>query len=224
MGTAIRHRVILGVAIALTLGYVWLRGGFVGLLGSDASAFTVATGQEGGRAAAKATFAAGCFWCVEADFDKLPGVLSTTSGYIGGTVKNPTYEQVSRGGTGHTEAVEIVYDPAKVTYEQLLEHFWKNVDPLAANRQFCDVGDQYRPAIFVHDDAQRRAAEESRARLEQQLRQPVAVQIVDAPPFYRAEEYHQDYYRKNSLRYRYYRWGCGRDARLMEIARMMKSS
>jgi peptide-methionine (S)-S-oxide reductase len=168
---------------------------------------------------AKATFAAGCFWCVEADFDKVPGVVSTTSGYAGGTLKNPTYEQVSRGGTGHTEAVEIVYDPAKVTYAQLLDHFWKNVDPLMAHRQFCDVGDQYRPAIFVHDEAQRREAEESKARVQQRFKEPVVVQVVAAGPFYRAEDYHQDYYKKNPLRYRYYRFGCNRDARLEELAK-----
>lgn len=166
---------------------------------------------------AKATFAAGCFWCTEADFDKVPGVISTTSGYTGGKLRDPSYEQVSAGGTGHAEAVEVVYDPAKVTYEQLLDHFWKNVDPLSSHRQFCDVGDQYRPAIFVHDEAQRQAAEASKARVQQQFKQPVVVQIVAAGPFYRAEEYHQDYYKKNPVRYNYYRWGCGRDRRLKEL-------
>lgn len=195
-------------AVFLALGCVWLRGGAV------ANAQTTA----------KATFAAGCFWCVEADFDKLPGVISTTSGYAGGTLKNPSYEQVSRGGTGHTEAVEIVYDPAKVTYAQLLDHFWKNVDPLMAHRQFCDVGDQYRPAIFFHDDAQRGEAEASKARLQERFKEPVVVQVVAAGPFYRAEEYHQDYYKKNPLRYRYYRYGCNRDARLAELAKLTKPS
>ena len=165
----------------------------------------------------KATFAAGCFWCVEADFDKVPGVLSTTSGYTGGTFKNPSYEQVSSGGTGHTEAVEIVFDPGKVTYEQLLDHFWKNVDPLNANRQFCDVGEQYRPAIFFHDEGQRRAAEESKGRVQQRFKQPVVVQIAPAAAFYRAEAYHQDYYKKNPIQYRYYRWSCGRDGRLADL-------
>jgi peptide-methionine (S)-S-oxide reductase len=211
-----RHRFILLAAVSLALGYVWLRGGFVGVLEGktdtpDSIASAVAT--------EKATFAAGCFWCVEADFDKLPGVVSTTSGYTGGKLKDPTYEQVSHGGTGHAEAVEVMYDPTKVTYEQLLDHFWKNVDPLAANRQFCDVGDQYRPAIFFHDEAQRRAAEESKARVQRRFAEPVVVQIVAAGPFYRAEEYHQNYYKKNALQYRYYRWGCGRDARLAELAR-----
>jgi peptide-methionine (S)-S-oxide reductase len=192
-----RRKIILAAAIALALGSI------------------VAARQSG--TTAKATFAAGCFWCVEADFDKLPGVLSTISGYIGGTVKNPSYEQVSRGGTGHTEAVEIVYDPSKVTYAQLLDHFWKNVDPLSAHRQFCDIGDQYRPAIFFHDDAQRKAAEESKARVQERFSEPVVVQVVAAVPFYRAEEYHQDYYKKNSAQYRFYRFGCGRDSRLEEI-------
>ena len=197
-----RYRYIGAAAIALALAHA-------------------AAAQPAGTAA-KATFAAGCFWCVEADFDKLPGVLSTTSGYIGGRLKNPSYEQVSRGGTGHTEAVEIVYDPAKVSYAQLLDHFWKNVDPLSAHRQFCDVGDQYRPAIFVHDDAQRKAAEESKARVQERFSDPVVVQIAAADQFYRAEEYHQDYYKKNPVRYRYYRWGCNRDARLEELARKSK--
>jgi peptide-methionine (S)-S-oxide reductase len=184
-----------------------------------AAVVLVATAEAvpSGVATEKATFAAGCFWCVEADFDKVPGVVSTMSGYTGGTVKNPSYEQVSSGGTGHTEAVEIVFDPAKVTYAQLLDHFWKNVDPLNAHRQFCDVGDQYRPAIFVHDEAQRRAAEESKARVQQRFKQPVVVQIVSAAAFYRAEPYHQDYYKKNAIQYRYYRWSCGRDGRLEEL-------
>ena len=197
-----RRRIAFAAGI-VALGYVCL------------GAAAIATAQT----TAKATFAAGCFWCVEADFDKVPGVVSTTSGYAGGTLKNPTYEQVSRGGTGHTEAVEIVYDPAKVTYAQLLDHFWKNVDPLMAHRQFCDVGDQYRPAIFVHDEAQRREAEESKARVQQRFKEPVVVQVVAAGPFYRAEDYHQDYYKKNPLRYRYYRFGCNRDARLEELAK-----
>lgn len=211
-----RQRLILAAAVVLALGYVWVRGGFVGVLESRAAAAGT-IGQE--AASAKATFAAGCFWCVEADFDKLPGVISTTSGYTGGTLKNPTYEQVSRGGTGHTEAVEIVYDPSKVTYAQLLDHFWSNVDPLNAHRQFCDVGDQYRPAIFFHDDAQRVAAEASKEKVQQRFDAPVVVQVAPAATFYRAEAYHQDYYRKNLWQYRYYRWNCGRDQRLKELAK-----
>jgi len=209
------QRVILIVAVLVTAGYLWLRGGFVGVLAQDHQERPPAAAGAGPTAIA--TFAAGCFWCVESDFDKVPGVVSTTSGYTGGRVANPTYEQVSHGGTGHAEAVEIVYDPAKVSFEQLLDHFWKNVDPLTINRQFCDVGDQYRPAIFVHDEAQRLAAEGSKTRVQQRFKQPVVVEIVAAGPFFKAEGYHQDYYKKNPVQYRYYRWSCGRDARLKQL-------
>ena len=166
---------------------------------------------------ALATFAGGCFWCMEPPFEELPGVFSVTSGYTGGSKANPSYDEVSGGGTGHAEAVEIAYDPAKIGYEKLLEVFWRNVDPTVADRQFCDVGSQYRSAIFVHDAAQRAAAERSLAEVQKKLGVPVKTQIVAAGAFYRAEEYHQDYYRKNPIRYRYYRHGCGRDARLREI-------
>ena len=144
-----------------------------------------------------ATFAGGCFWCTEADFDKIKGVISTTSGYTGGTVANPTYEQVSAGGTGHAESVEVAYDPSKVTYEQLLTYYWHHVDPLVKNRQFCDVGAQYRTAIFVHGDEQRRLAEESKKKIEAELKKPVYTEIVAAGPFYKAEEYHQRYAEKH---------------------------
>jgi peptide-methionine (S)-S-oxide reductase len=170
-----------------------------------------------GRPLAKATFAGGCFWCMEGPFDKLDGVVSTTSGYTGGTRKNPTYEQVSSGGTGHTEAVQVVYDPAKVSYEKLLEIYWHNVDPLAKNRQFCDVGTQYRSAIFYQDETQKRLAEASKAEVQKRFKQPIATEIVAASAFYPAEDYHQDYYRKNPIRYKFYRTGCGRDARLEEL-------
>jgi peptide-methionine (S)-S-oxide reductase len=165
----------------------------------------------------KATFAAGCFWCVEADFHKVPGVVSVTSGFTGGTLKNPTYEQVSAGGTGHAESVEVVYDPKRVTYEQLLDFYWHHVDPFTSDRQFCDVGDQYRAAIFYHGAEQKQLAEQSKARIEAYFKRPVAVQIVPASTFYRAEEYHQHYYLKNPERYRQYRVGCGRDRRLEQI-------
>ena len=165
----------------------------------------------------KATFAGGCFWCTEADFDKVKGVVSTTSGYTGGTTPNPTYEQVSRGGTRHAEAVEVLFDPKVVTYEQLLDHFWRNVDLFVSHRQFCDIGDQYRPEIFVHSDAQREAATSSKRRLQQRFTQTIVVGITGATTFYPAEAYHQDYHTKNSVRYRFYRWSCGRDARLKEI-------
>ncbi|MEO6409009.1 MAG: peptide-methionine (S)-S-oxide reductase MsrA [Burkholderiaceae bacterium] len=168
---------------------------------------------------AKATFAGGCFWCVEADFDKVTGVISTTSGYIGGNVANPTYEQVSAKHTGHAEAVEIVYDPGKVSYEQLVEHFWRTIDPTTKDRQFCDAGSPYRTAIFAQDGAQMKVAEASRAALEKAkpFKEPIVTQIVMAGPFYPAEAYHQDYYKKNPLRYKYYRTSCGRDARLAEL-------
>ena len=170
-------------------------------------------------ATAKATFAGGCFWCVEADFDKVPGVISTTSGYTGGTVANPTYEQVSAKHTGHAEAVEVVYDPARVSYEQLLAWYWHHIDPTTKDRQFCDVGTPYRTAIFTHGDAQMRAALASKAELEKTkpFKEPIVTEIVAAGPFYRAEEYHQDYYRKNPLRYEFYRTSCGRDARVKQL-------
>lgn len=168
---------------------------------------------------AKATFAGGCFWCVEADFDRVEGVVSTTSGYTGGRIANPTYAQVSAGGTGHTEAVEIVFDPRRVSYEDLLEVFWRSIDPTVVDRQFCDVGSQYRTAIFVHDEAQRRAAEASKARLAKTkpFREPIVTPIESAGTFYPAEDYHQDYYRKNPIRYKFYRHNCGRDERLRQL-------
>jgi peptide-methionine (S)-S-oxide reductase len=186
------------------------------LLAAFALALAAAPGDA--RAGeALATFAGGCFWCMEPPFEELPGVVSVTSGYTGGSKVNPSYDEVSGGGTGHAEAVEIAYDPAKIGYEKLLEVFWRNVDPTVADRQFCDIGSQYRSAIFVHDAAQRAAAERSLAEVQKKLGVPVKTQIVAAGAFYRAEEYHQDYYRKNPIRYRYYRYGCGRDARLSEI-------
>jgi len=168
---------------------------------------------------AMAIFAGGCFWCMEPPFDKLPGVKSTTSGYVGGHVANPTYEQVSAGRTGHAEAVLVRYDPALVSYSKLLEVFWRNIDPLAVDRQFCDVGDQYRSAIFTTGAEQRRLAEASKRKLEAsgRFRQPVATQIVPAPKFYPAEDYHQDYYRRNPVRYKFYRYNCGRDQRLEQL-------
>jgi peptide-methionine (S)-S-oxide reductase len=168
---------------------------------------------------AKATFAGGCFWCMEPPFESLPGVVSVTSGYTGGTRRNPTYQEVSSGGTGHTEAVEIVFDPEKVSYRRLLEVFWVNVDPTTPNRQFCDIGEQYRTGIFVHDEEQRRLAEESKAELARakRFKEPVVTEIAPAREFYVAEEYHQDYAKKNPLRYRFYRYNCGRDERLHEL-------
>jgi len=168
---------------------------------------------------AVATFAGGCFWCMEPPFDAVPGVTATISGYTGGRTVDPSYEQVSSGSTGHAESVDVIYDPKKVTYEQLLDVFWHNIDPTVKDQQFCDHGSQYRTAIFFHDDAQRRAAEASKAALEKSkpFKEPIVTQIVMANAFYSAEEYHQDYYKKNPVRYKIYRTGCGRDARLREL-------
>lgn len=164
----------------------------------------------------KAIFAAGCFWCTEEAFEKVPGVISAVSGYTGGTVKNPSYEQVSSGRTGHAEAVEVTFDPSKVTYDQLLDHFWVNHDPTVTNRQFCDSGTQYRPEIFYLSEEQKRLAEVSKAKWERQkpFRQDLLTRITQAGPFYPAEDYHQDYYKKNSLQYHFYVSGCGRYSRL----------
>ena len=167
---------------------------------------------------AVATFAGGCFWCVEADFDKVEGVISTTSGYIGGKVANPTYNQVVTGSTGHAEAVEIVFDPSKVTYQKLLDVFWRNHDPLAKDRQFCDSGEQYRAGVFYHDDEQKRLAEETKKAVQMKFAPRVVhTEVTKATTFYKAEDYHQDYYEKNPVRYKFYRFNCGRDQRLEEL-------
>ncbi len=168
---------------------------------------------------AVATFAGGCFWCMEPPFDKQQGVIATTSGYIGGTKASPTYEEVSSGGTGHAEAVQVLYDPKKVSYEKLLDIFWHNIDPTVTNRQFCDVGSQYRTGIFVHNDEQQKAAELSKAAIEKgkPFKEAIVTPIAAATQFWPAEEYHQDFYKKNPVRYTYYRTGCGRDARLKQL-------
>ena len=168
---------------------------------------------------AVATFAGGCFWCMEPPYDKLDGVLSTTSGYMGGRKRSPTYEEVASGATGHTEVVQVVYDPRKVSYEKLLDVFWINIDPTVRDRQFCDHGSQYRTSVFVHTAEQRKAAEASKAAVERSkpFRDPVVTPIEDAGEFWPAEDYHQDYYLKNPARYSYYRTGCGRDARLRAL-------
>jgi peptide-methionine (S)-S-oxide reductase len=166
---------------------------------------------------AAAVFAGGCFWCTESDFDHIPGVVSTTSGYAGGRIANPGYQQVSAGGTGHFESVRVVYDPARVSYQTLVARYFRTVDPLDAGGQFCDRGSQYRTAIFVANAAERRIAEATKVRAAALLGKPVATLVLPAGPFYAAEDYHQDYYRKNPVRYRYYRAGCGRDARLAAV-------
>jgi peptide-methionine (S)-S-oxide reductase len=183
--------------------------GAAALLGAQASAQTTA----------KATFAGGCFWCVESDFDKVPGVISTTSGYTGGKTAKPTYEQVSSHTTGHAEAVEVVFDPAKISYAQLVEHFWRTIDPTVKDQQFCDHGSPYRTAIFVQDAEQLKTAQASRAALEKSkpFKEPIVTEIVLATAFYPAEEYHQNYYQKNPVRYKYYRASCGRDGRLKQL-------
>jgi peptide-methionine (S)-S-oxide reductase len=167
---------------------------------------------------ATALFAGGCFWCIEADFEKLPGVIAVESGYTGGRTPNPTYESTSSGKTGHAEAVRVTYDPGKVTYEQLVDYFWHHIDPTVKDRQFCDVGSQYRSAIFYQGEAQQRVAEASKAALEKSGRfKQIHTEIAPAGTFYLAEDYHQDYYKKNPLRYNYYRKSCGRDARVAEV-------
>ena len=166
---------------------------------------------------AVAVFACGCFWCTEADFDKVPGVQATVSGYIAGKASTATYAQVSAGGTGHAEAVEVTYDPKKVSYQQLLDFYWRSIDPTVKDAQFCDHGDQYRSAIFVRNAEERQLAEASKKKVEAQLKKPIYTQIADATPFYAAEEYHQDFYKKNPTKYKFYRWNCGRDQRLEQI-------
>jgi peptide-methionine (S)-S-oxide reductase len=200
----LRH-VLLAITASLLLG---------------ATAASAQTAKPATNAAlAKAIFAGGCFWCMEHPFDVLPGVVSTTSGYIGGQKKNPTYEEVSAGRTGHTEAVQVVYDPKKVTYEKLLDVFWHNIDPTVKDQQFCDHGSQYRSGIFYVDDEQKRLADASKAALDRSrpFTAAIVTEITRASEFYPAEDYHQDFYLKNPLRYKYYRSGCGRDARLKQL-------
>jgi peptide-methionine (S)-S-oxide reductase len=167
----------------------------------------------------KAYFAGGCFWCMEEAFEKIEGVLSATSGYMGGTVANPSYEDVSSGRTGHAESIEVVYDPAKVSYQKLLDAFWRNVDPITPNAQFCDHGSQYRSAIFFQTDEEKRASDTSKQAIEQskRFREPIVTQIVMASRFYSAEDYHQDFYKKNPVRYKFYKYSCGRAQRLEEL-------
>jgi peptide-methionine (S)-S-oxide reductase len=192
-------------------------------LGATALSSTQVTAQTATSATptttAKAIFAGGCFWCVESDFDKVPGVLSTTSGYTGGKTANPSYEQVSKNTTGHAEVVEVVYDPAKVSYARLVEHFWRTIDPTVKDQQFCDRGSPYRSAIFAQDAVQLKIAQDSRAALDKTkpFKEPIVTEILLASTFYPAEEYHQNYYQKNPVRYKYYRTSCGRDARLKQL-------
>ena len=189
------------------------------LLVFPAITFSADTATAADSNTAVATFAGGCFWCMEPPYDRIDGVLSTVSGYMGGDLENPTYKQVSSGRSGHIETVQITYDPGKVTYDTLLEVFWKNIDPTDPHGQFCDKGSQYRSAIFTHNTEQREKAEASKRRLQQSkpFDGDIVTEIIDATRFYPAEDYHQDYYMKNPLRYKYYRFGCGRDARLESL-------
>ncbi len=173
--------------------------------------------QNPPSASAKATFAGGCFWCMEKPFDEVQGVLSTTSGYTGGQMPNPTYGQVSSGTTGHAESVQVEYDPTQVSYEKLLDVFWHNVDPVDIGGQFCDRGSQYRSSVFYQDEAQKDLAEQSKIEIDKGLAQPVATEVVAASEFYPAEDYHQNYYQTHAAKYRFYRFACGRDRRLAEV-------
>jgi peptide-methionine (S)-S-oxide reductase len=205
---------LLGGRLGSSIGN-WLAAGL--LLSALAAPAGAAEPPKPNPRMATATFAGGCFWCMEHPFDQLPGVLSVTAGYTGGTKDHPSYEQVSSGSTGHAESVQVAYDPAKITYQRLLEVFWHNIDPVASNRQFCDVGSQYRSAIFYQDDAQKQLAEASKAELQKRFKQPIATQVVAASTFWPAEDYHQHYYKKNPTRYQFYRFGCGRDQRLAQV-------
>jgi len=199
------------LAVGLALGGLHLVGGAL---------LSVSSAEPPPEGRARATFAGGCFWCMEPPFDKIPGVVSTTSGYAGGTVVDPTYEQVSKGATGHAEVVQVVFDPGRVSYERLLEVFWRNIDPFDGGGQFCDRGSQYRPAIYYEGDDQKGAALASRESLERsapRLPGPIVIEIAPLEAFYPAEEYHQDFYQKSFRRYWSYRLGCGRDRRLREL-------
>jgi peptide-methionine (S)-S-oxide reductase len=197
----------LGIAVLCTLGLV-----------ASASAVAARTTPVKTEKTATALFAGGCFWCIEADFEKLPGVIGAESGYTAGTKPNPTYEEVSAGGTGHTEAVRVTYEPGKVSYSQLVEYFWRHIDPTVKDKQFCDSGSQYRSGIYWQNATERAIAESSREALVSSGKfKEIHTEIVAATTFYPAEEYHQDYYKKNPIRYAYYRKGCGRDARVQQL-------
>lgn len=209
------NKLVLGCAAALVAAVA------VGISqpGETASSAPAASAATATGEYRTAIFAGGCFWCMEPPYDELDGVVSTTSGYTDGQTPNPSYEAVSSGSTGHTEAVQVVYDPKRISYERLVEVFWRNVDPTDAVGQFCDRGSQYRTGVYFADEEQRRVAEQSKAALVEKrpFKAPIVTPIVAASTFYPAEEYHQDYYRKNPIRYKYYRNGCGRDRRLNQL-------
>ena len=210
---SLRRVLILSSALGL------FAGGLLAQTPVPKPALTPTTASAPVASTAKATFAGGCFWCVESDFDKIPGVISTTSGYTGGKTVNPTYEQVSSHTTGHAEAVEVVFDPSKVSYERLVAYYWHTIDPTTKDQQFCDHGSPYRTVIFAHGEEQLKLAQAARAALEKSkpFKEAIVTDIVLAGPFYQAEDYHQDYYKKNPIRYKYYRHSCGREARLEQL-------
>lgn len=203
----------------MRITYLLINLGFAALLAGGMAAMPQGSFAAQESQNAKATFAGGCFWCMEEAFEKVEGVVSVISGYTGGQLANPTYEQVSAGGTGHAESIEVTYDPNKVTYQHLLEVFWHNVDPTTPNAQFCDHGNQYRTAIFYHDETQKRLIDESKQALKssKSFPQPIVTEIVPASIFYPAEDYHQDFYKKNPVRYKFYKWNCGRSQRLKQL-------
>ena len=203
----------------MRMAYFFISLGFAALLVGGMTTRPQGSLAAEGSQNAKATFAGGCFWCMEEVYEKVEGVVSVISGYTGGHLANPTYEQVSAGGTGHAESVEVIYDPHKVTYQHLLEVFWRNIDPTTPNAQFCDQGSQYRSAIFYHDETQKRFIDESKQAVESSktFPQPIVTEIIPASIFYAAEDYHQDFYQKNPVRYKFYKWNCGRSQRLEQL-------
>jgi peptide-methionine (S)-S-oxide reductase len=211
------RRAFAGIAVALLVSASFILVAQAAQSAPKTDATTAAASKP--DSSATAVFAGGCFWCVESDFDKVPGVISTTSGYTGGTTLNPTYEQVGSGKTGHAESVEIKFDPSRVSYRQLVEHFWRTIDPTTKDREFCDIGTPYRTAIFAQNAEQLKIAEASKAALEtsKPFSAPIVTEVVKGGPFYPAEDYHQNYYKKNPIRYKFYRYRCGRDARLKQL-------
>jgi len=205
--------------LIMRMAYFFISLGFAALLVGGMTTRPQGSLAAEGSQNAKATFAGGCFWCMEEVYEKVEGVVSVISGYTGGHLANPTYEQVSAGGTGHAESVEVIYDPHKVTYQHLLEVFWRNIDPTTPNAQFCDQGSQYRSAIFYHDETQKRFIDESKQAVESSktFPQPIVTEIIPASIFYVAEDYHQDFYQKNPVRYKFYKWNCGRSQRLEQL-------
>jgi peptide-methionine (S)-S-oxide reductase len=205
--------------LIMRMAYFFISLGFAALLVGGMTTRPQGSLAAEGSQNAKATFAGGCFWCMEEVYEKVEGVVSVISGYTGGHLANPTYEQVSAGGTGHAESVEVIYDSHKVTYQHLLEVFWRNIDPTTPNAQFCDQGSQYRSAIFYHDETQKRFIDESKQAVESSktFPQPIVTEIIPASIFYAAEDYHQDFYQKNPVRYKFYKWNCGRSQRLEQL-------